>query len=112
MENLEELTFEFGCKVGVLLTFYLSLPLGAPHNSLATWHGVEHRFRKRLTMWKQQHISRGGRLTLIRNILSSLPIYFMSLIWMSKVVSLRLEQIQRDFLWERGILKRKPHLVK
>ena len=28
------------------------------------------------------------------------------------MVSLRLEKIQTDFLWEEGALERKPHLVK
>ena len=37
VENLEELAFELGCKVGMLLTSQLGLPLGAPHDSLAAW---------------------------------------------------------------------------
>lgn len=35
----------------------------------------------------------------------------MSLFWMQRIVSLRLEQIQKDFLWSGGILERKSHLV-
>ncbi|RVW98523.1 hypothetical protein CK203_026891 [Vitis vinifera] len=41
----------------------------------------------------------------------SLPIYFLPLFWMLRIVRLRLEQIERDFLWGGGTLKRK-HLVK
>ena len=37
---------------------------------------MEERFRKKLTMWKQQYISKEGRLILIRNTLSSLSIYY------------------------------------
>ncbi|RVW47093.1 hypothetical protein CK203_109034 [Vitis vinifera] len=40
VENLEELAFVLGCRVGVLSTSYLGLPLGAPHNSLTAWDGV------------------------------------------------------------------------
>ena len=36
----------------------------------------------------------------------------MSLLRMPRVVSLRLEKIQRDFLWRGRALERKPHLVK
>ena len=72
---------------------------------------MEERFRKRLSSWKRQHISKGGRLTLIRSTLSSLPIYFLSLFRMPKTVCSRLEKIQRDFLWGGGNLERKPHLV-
>ena len=90
---------------------YLGMPLGAPFNSVATWDGIEERFRKRLAMWKRQHISKGGRITLIRSTLSSLPIYFMSILHLPRVVRMRLEQIQRDFLWRGGALECKPHLV-
>ena len=85
-ENLDELALVLGCKVGVLPTTYLGLPLGAPYNSLVAWDGVEERFRKRLALWKRQCILKGGRLTLIRSTLSSLPTYFLSLLLMPRIV--------------------------
>ena len=91
---------------------YLGLPLGDPQNSVTVWDGIEERFRKRLALWKRQYISKGGRITLIRSTLSSLPIYFMSLFRMPRRVRLRLEQIQRDFVWGGGNFEKKPHLVK
>lgn len=89
VEYLE--AFELGFKVGELPSTYLGLPLGAPRNSLAAWDGMEKRFHKRLIIWKIQHISKGGRLTMIQSTLSSVPIYFMLLFWMLRIVSLRLE---------------------
>ena len=62
-------------------------------------------------MWKRQFISKRGRITLIRSTLSSMLIYLMSLLRISRVVRLRLEQIQRDFFGGGGVLKRKPHFV-
>ena len=85
---------------------------GPPFKSVEVWDGVEERFQRRLAIWKRQHISKGGRLTLIRNTLSSMPIYLMSFFCMSKQVRLRLEKIQRDFLWSGGALVQKPHLVR
>ena len=99
---IEDLALELGCKVGGLPSCYLGLPLGAPFKSAAVWDGVEERFQKRLAMWKRQYISKGGRLTLIRSTLSSMPIYFMSLFCLLRKVRLRLEKIQRDFLWGGG----------
>ena len=55
---------------------------------------------------------KGGKLTLIQSSLSSLPIYCMSLFVIPRKVRLRLEEIQRDFLWEGGALEKKPHLVR
>ena len=83
------------------------MPLGAPFKSVTIWDGVEKRFRKRLAMWKRQYISKGGRITLIRSTLFNLPI-----LQLPRGVRLRLEQIQRDFLWGGGALVRRPHLVR
>ncbi|RVW98564.1 hypothetical protein CK203_032228 [Vitis vinifera] len=69
VENVEELTDEFGYKVGILPSTYLGMPLGAPFKSVNAWDGIEERFRKRLAMWKRQYISKGGRITLIRRAL-------------------------------------------
>ncbi|RVX14550.1 LINE-1 reverse transcriptase-like [Vitis vinifera] len=110
--DIDDLALDFGCKVGSLPSTYLGLPLGAPFKSVAMWDGVEERFRKRLTMWKKQYLSKGGRATLIRSTLSNLPIYYMSVLRLPSSVRSRLEQIQRDFLWGGGSLERKPHLVR
>ena len=93
MENLEVLALELGCKVGKLLSVYLGLPLGAPHELVAVWDGVEEKFGRRLTLWKRQYISKGWRLTLIQSTLSNMPIYYISVLRMSRSVRLRLEQI-------------------
>ncbi|KAJ9681633.1 hypothetical protein PVL29_017839 [Vitis rotundifolia] len=112
VHNIEDLALELGCRVGGLPSCYLGLPLGASFKSEAVWDVVEERFRKRMAMWKRQYISKGGRLTLIRSTLSSMPIYFMSLFYLPRKVRLRLEKIQRDFLWGGGAIVEKPHLVR
>lgn len=50
------------------------------------WEVVEERFTRRPVMWKRQYLLKGGRLTLIKSALSSLPIYHMSLFVISKNV--------------------------
>ncbi|WJZ95322.1 hypothetical protein VitviT2T_014100 [Vitis vinifera] len=112
VENDELLAAKLGCKVGSLPSTYLGLPLGAWHKSVKVWDGVEERMRKKLALWKRQFISKGGRITLIRSTLASMPTYLMSLLRMPRVVKLRLEKIQRDFLWGGGALEKRPHLVK
>ena len=109
--NMEELASELGCKVGTLPTTYLGLPLGAKHKALSVWDSVEERFRKRLASWKLQYISKGGRATLIRSSLSSLPIYHLSLFRAPLKVCARLERIQRQFLWGGSDLVKKVSLV-
>ena len=111
VEDVDGLAFELGCKIGSLPTEYLRLPLGAKHKEARVWDGVEERFRNRLALWKRQYISKGGRLTLIRSVLSNMPTYLLSLFRIPKNVKFRLEKIQRDFLWGGGSSERKFHLI-
>ena len=57
------------------------------------------------------YILKGGRVTLIRSTLSSLPLDFISLLCLTRLVCSRLERIQRDFLSGGGDLDKKPHFV-
>ena len=109
--NLEEFAEVLGCKVGAIPTTYLGIPLEAPYKFSKVWKGVEEGFQKRLAWWKRQYLSKGGRQTLIKSTLCSLPIYYMSLFVIPKRVTARLEKIQRDFLWGGGALVNKPHLL-
>ena len=79
VENLVLLANELGCRTGNLLTTYLGLPLGMHCNSVSIWNGVEEWLRRKLASWKRQHISKGGRLTLIKSTLSNLWIYTVSI---------------------------------
>ena len=111
VENEENLALDLGCKIGSLTVEYLGLHLGAKHKAASVWDGVEERFRKRQANWKRQYISKGGILTLIRSTLFNMPTYVMSLFRLPRKVKIRLEKIQRDFLWGGGNLERKIHLV-
>ncbi|RVX20331.1 putative ribonuclease H protein [Vitis vinifera] len=88
------------------------IPVGAPNKASSVWDGVEEKVRRRLARWKRQYISKGGRITLIRSVLASMPIYHMSLFRMPKSVARRLDKVQRDFLWGGGSEERKAHLIK
>ncbi|RVW48768.1 hypothetical protein CK203_076116 [Vitis vinifera] len=94
VDYLENIVSVLGCRIGNLPSSYLGLPLGAPFKSPRVWDVVEERFRKRLSLWKRQYLSKGGRLTLIKSTLSSLPIYLMSLLVIPRKVCARLEKIQ------------------
>ena len=61
--------------------------------------------------WKKAFLSRGGRLTLIQSVLSSLLIYYLSLFKAPISVITTLEKIMRDFFWEGGDLVGGDHLV-
>ncbi|KAL5555778.1 hypothetical protein UlMin_038014 [Ulmus minor] len=66
---------------------YLGFPLGGNPNSIEFWNPVVEKVGKRLDGWKKAFLSKRGRLTLIQSVLSSIPIYFMSLFKLPKVVA-------------------------
>ena len=68
---------------------------------------MEERFQKRLTMWTVRYIFKGGRITLIWSTLASSSIYYMSVLYLHRMIILRLEQIQRISCGKVGLLRRK-----
>ena len=99
VEGVNEMAVKIGCRVGQLPAVYSGLPLRASNKAISMWDGVEEKVRRRLALWKCQYISKGGRITLIKSTLASMPLYQMSLFRMPKSVARRLEKLQRDFLW-------------
>lgn len=112
VDNIDGLASFFWCRTADLPSSYLGLPLGAKFKSKALWNPVLDRFERRLAGWKKQLLSKAGRLTLVKNTLSSLPTYFLSLFMVPSSVRHRLEKLERDFLWEGQGEERKYHLVK
>lgn len=57
-------------------------------------------------------MSFAGRVTLIKSVLSSLPIYYLSLFRLPNSVGKEIDKIQAAFLWGDSKVKKKVHLVK
>ena len=77
---------------------YLGLPLGAKFKETNIWNPIIEKMERRLARWKRLYLSKGGKVTLIKSTLSSLPTYFLSLFLIPVGVANRLEKLQRDFL--------------
>ncbi|MFS8003872.1 putative reverse transcriptase domain, fatty acid desaturase domain, acyl-CoA desaturase [Helianthus anomalus] len=88
-----------GCKSSQIPFVYLGLPVGANMNRIANWRPVFDIFESRLSLWKAAVLSIGGRVTLIKSVLGSLPNYFFSLYKAPVGVINKLEAIIRKFLW-------------
>ena len=77
---------------------YFGMPLGASHKSPTIWNPILEKIKRKLARWKKMYLSKGGRLTLLKITLSSLPTYFLSLFTISTHVVNKIERLQRDFL--------------
>ncbi|GKC03687.1 reverse transcriptase domain, reverse transcriptase zinc-binding domain protein [Tanacetum coccineum] len=65
-----------GCGVGEFPFTYLGLPIGEKMRRINALNIVIEKFKSRLADWKAKTMSYGGRLTLVKSVLGSLPLSF------------------------------------
>lgn len=75
------------------------------------WRLVVERVKNKLNQWKASSLSSGGRLTLIKAVLGSLPLYFLSMFHTPLKSIKELKEIRRTFLWGGFGDKRKINWV-
>ena len=100
------------CKILSLPFTYLGIPIGANPRRSQLWDPILRKSERKLARWKQKYLSFGGRVTLIRSTLTSIPIYFLSFFRIPTKVAAKLTQIQRRFLWGGGLDQKKIAWVK
>lgn len=83
--------------IGVLF-IYLGMPIGANPRRVQTWKLVIDKIRKRLSSWKQQQLSIGGKICLIKSVLTAIPLYYLSFFKASKKVISIINSLQRNFV--------------
>ncbi|MFS8018660.1 putative RNA-directed DNA polymerase [Helianthus anomalus] len=97
--EVQHMADAMGCKRGTFPFKHLGLVVGANMNLIRNWNPVIELFRKRLSLWKAKNLSYGGRITLLKSVLNSLPTYFFSLYKApAKVIDI-LEKLRRVFFW-------------
>ncbi|GKD78323.1 RNA-directed DNA polymerase, eukaryota, reverse transcriptase zinc-binding domain protein, partial [Tanacetum coccineum] len=88
-----------GCLSGSFPLTYLGLPIGSNMNRVVNWKVLIDRFKLKLSGWKANLLSIGGRLTLIKSVLGSLGIYFMSIFKAPDTVIKVMESLRASFFW-------------
>ncbi|GAU10297.1 hypothetical protein TSUD_420400, partial [Trifolium subterraneum] len=94
------------CKVGKIPFVYLGLSIGGNSRRLSFWEPVVTRIQNRLSGWKSRFLSFGGRLILLKSVLTSLPVYALSFFkapsgkWCWRML------VDREGLWFRVLTAR------
>ncbi|KAL4580934.1 hypothetical protein LXL04_017140 [Taraxacum kok-saghyz] len=110
-EEVSNMANILGCEADKFPFTYLGLPIGANMRLSKHWEVIIEKFKSRLSSWKADSLSFGGRLTLIKSVLGSLPLYYFSVFKAPTKVIDALEGIRRRFLWAGNKEGRKIHWV-
>ena len=73
VQNITDLANSLCYHIGVLPLSYLGMPLGASYKAVAIWNPILEKLERCLSGWQKLYLSKGGRLTLLKSTLSSLP---------------------------------------
>ncbi|GJZ68895.1 hypothetical protein Tco_0632445 [Tanacetum coccineum] len=76
---------------------YLGTKIGGLMSCINSWDEIVNKLLARLSKWKMKTLSMGGRFTLLKSVLGSTPIFYMSLIKVPSQVLNRMETMRSCF---------------
>lgn len=98
-----------GFAEGQLPLKYFGVPLSRGNRKCVLFESLLQSVRKRLKCWECRTLSPGSRMTLIRSVLCSIPIYLFQVVQPPLAVLGKLELIFNSFLWGSRPLGKKWH---
>ena len=89
-----------GTPMGTLPIRYLGLPLSTGQLRGADWQSVVGKVEQRLEGWKAKVLSKGGRLVLLKSVLSAIPTFYLSVFKIPASIEQHLSHLMRRFFWK------------
>lgn len=86
----------------------LGFPLGVNSNRISIWVLVINKIVRKLAFWKERILSMAGR---VKSCLFNMPIYYLLIFKIFKLVAVKIESLLRSFLWNDRNSSRKLHLI-
>eukprot|EP00253_Pinus_taeda_P029586 PITA_29586 len=96
-------------RVGALLPFeikslqesfkYLGFLLKPDTYRVQDWKWLLIKIEKKLNFWSHKWLSQAGRLVLIKTVLIAIPVYWASLMWVTKGILASIDKLCSRFLW-------------
>ncbi|GJZ47405.1 RNA-directed DNA polymerase, eukaryota, reverse transcriptase zinc-binding domain protein [Tanacetum coccineum] len=96
-EKVEQVAHRIGCGILKVPFTYLGSKVGGCMSRIQAWNEIVDNMSSRLSKWKMKTLSIGGRLTLLKSVLRSMPIYHMSIFKVPLCVLHRMESIRCRF---------------
>jgi len=104
MQNrmIERFSIMLNCMTMNIPFLYLGIKVRANHRTKVFWNDMIINIRKRLSKLKGRHLSFAGRVMLIKSVISTIPLYYLSIFKMLVSVGKIIRKLQREFLWGWG----------
>nr|GFA54722.1 RNA-directed DNA polymerase, eukaryota, reverse transcriptase zinc-binding domain protein [Tanacetum cinerariifolium] len=100
------------CLIFKTLFSYLGSKVGGSMSRVHTWNEMVDRVKNRLSKWKMKTLSIGGRLTLLKSVLGSMPIFHMSIFRTLLTVLRTLESIRSQLFKGKKLNSKKASWVR
>lgn len=102
---VDEMANLLACKSKKMPFKYLGIFIGENPRRKLVWRDVTARFQSKLAMWKGKFLSLGGRITLIKAVLNSIPMFIMSICQLGLERSWRLgcEDLYGRAMWRKRV---------
>jgi hypothetical protein len=88
-----------GLQISMLPCTYLGMPLSLRRLRKIDIQALIDKIAARLGHWKGKLMSRAGRLTLLRAVLSAMPVFFMTAHPLSAWAVAQIDKLRRAWLW-------------
>ncbi|GLT42706.1 hypothetical protein SLA2020_166920 [Shorea laevis] len=90
---------------------YLGFPITHKRLSKTDCSFIVDKVRSKLAGWKANMLSRAGRVTLVKSVLSAIPNYYMQGSYLPEATHKELDSLSRQIIWGSTTGKRKANLV-
>ena len=112
VNKVKQAADKLGCLILKTPFIYLGTKVGGNMSRVLAWNEVIDKVRARLSKWKMNTLSIGGRITLLKSVLGSLPIFHMSIYKVPKTVLCTLESLRSHFFNGHDSSSKKASWVK
>jgi hypothetical protein len=99
--NMDEILEDFTGRRVAFPIQYLGLPLTLGRTKMVHLQYIQDRAKGKLAGWQGKLVNMAGRRELVRSVLSSLPVYLLTVIRAPKNFLKELDKLRKRFLWAR-----------
>lgn len=110
--NVSLIESQTGFEVKDLPFYYLGAPISKGRKNIILYALLVEKIRDKLSSWNIEFISQGGRWTLIKSVLTSMPVYLLQVCLPLVVVLKMIDRVIANFFWGPTANKKRLHWSK